>query len=455
MSWLVGALTAALPVVTGSFVGVREVRAADASIDYGTVLELQSEARRNRRAARARLLATDDRSWLPGLVDLMFYVPRERREELLDVLRSLSGEDRGERYYDWVEWIGSQEDLEPHLGYEEFKSSLLQRIDPDYGRVIYPGVTLRIRLEEIVWGGVRIGGIPVLVEPESGRASEQSYLEPEELVFGVSLNGEQRAYPLRIMDWHEMLEDEVGGEPVVLSYCTLCRSGILYSRRDSAGAVHRFGTSGLLYRSNKLMIDGETLSLWSNLTGEAVVGRLAGAGASLRNLPLTLTTWSEWRRLHPETRVVSLEPLETRYRFDYRPGAADEARSGVSFPVWQRDRRLDPRTEVFTLRIGGSAKAWEVEAMVRVGVLNDSLAGKPLVLIADRTSGAIRTYERGEQQFHRSAAGRLLDQTGREWTMTEEALIATDRPPLQRLAGHIAFWFGWVGFYPGTELWAD
>src|SRR6185369_7988742 len=134
-------------------------------------------------------------------------------------------------------------------------------------------------------------------------------LSGSERVFGVSVKGEARAYPLRILDWHEMVNDVVGGEPVTLSYCTLCGSGVLYATRGADGSARTFGTSGLLYRSNKLMVDRQTRTLWSNLTGEAVLGPLAagpGGPARLALLPVVVTTWQEWRARHPATTVLAL-----------------------------------------------------------------------------------------------------------------------------------------------------
>ncbi len=423
---------------------------------YEPVARLMAEDRALRRQGAEEVLAGAREALLPALVDALFFTVRPLRGELLEVLTELTGESR-ERYLDWVEYVGGRQDLEPAPGYAEWKATLLGRIDPGYQKIFYPGAPARIRLEEVVSGGVRLDGIPALEQPPTVSAAEARYLRKSERVFGVLLEGEARAYPLRFLSWHEMLNDTVGGRPVTLSFCTLCGSGILYDASTPAGGAYTFGTSGLLYRSNKLMYDRQGYSLWSNLTGEPVVGRLAGSPARLAVLPMTLTTWRDWVERHPATRVLDLEALRRQYPFDYRPGAADRARAGVSFPVWLRSDRLAGDDEVFTLRLGGAAKAYPVAAVLAAGVVNDELGGEPLVLVGDPGSEAVRAYRRGVHRFRAApAAGRLLDEEGRAWRVAEGGLEppAAELEPLERLAGHVAFWFGWYAFYPQTEVWA-
>lgn len=227
----------------------------------------------------------------------------------------------------------------------------------------------------------------------------------------------------------------------------------MYSARTPAGGAYTFGTSGLLYRSNKLMYDRQTFTLWSNLTGEPVLGRLAGSPVRLAMLPVGLTTWEEWRRRHPDTTVVKLDGgFGARWNFEYRPGAADRARAGVSFPVWRKSRALPDKEEVFGLRLSGAARAYPVEAVTREGVVNDVLGNEPVVIVGDRDSGAVSAYRRGGRTF-KSARNvfELLDESGRAWRVEEDALTSpAERLP--RLAGHVVFWFAWYAFFPDTEV---
>ena len=147
-----------------------------------------------------------------------------------------------------------------------------------------------------------------MINPKLIDAKDADYLTGDEQVFGVSIDGDSRAYPLRIMDWHEMFNDVIGGVPVALAYCTLCGSGILYDTRvEGREAPFVFGSSGFLYRSNKLMYDQETNSLWNQFVGRPVVGPLTGSGIELKILPVAITSWRKWQERHPETKVLSLD----------------------------------------------------------------------------------------------------------------------------------------------------
>jgi hypothetical protein len=427
---------------------------------YGLLRRMLSETAAERRAAARRLIEAGDASLVPGLVDVLFFLPRNRRAEALSALAALTGERPGERYHDWVDLLSRREDLKAKEGYVGFKAELFSRIDPRYRQILDPGAPVRLRLEEVVFGGVPVEGIPALDRPAHVPAAEAKYLAGSERVFGVSAGGAQRAYPLRILDWHEMLNDVVGGEPVTLSYCTLCGSGVLYATRNPSGEPHTFGTSGLLYRSNKLMLDRQTLTLWNNLTGEPAVGRLARDPAPLPVLPLTVTTWDEWRARHPETTVLALDTaLGRRWGFDYQPGAADRRRAGVSFPAGPKSGALDPKAEVYAVRLGGLAKAYAIERVLAEKVVNDRLGGpggESLVVVGDPASGAVRAYRRGELRFEPGAGPReLIDEAGRLWTVGEDALLPHgDGAPaaLPRVPGHQAFWFGWFSFFPRSEL---
>ena len=431
--------------------------ALEAEEGYSLVRQLAAESRKERRAASEALVAAGEPAWVAPIVDHLFYVPRERRRESFKALEALTGEDRGQRYFDWVELVGERESVSPPEGYMAFKLSLLQNIDKRYAAIFYKGAPAKIRLEEVVWGGVKLDGIPTLQQPAHVPASEASFMAAKERVFGVSVGGEHRAYPVRVLSWHELLNDTVGGEPIALSYCTLCGSGIAYGTRSAGGSPYTFGTSGLLYRSNKLMFDHETFSLWSNITGEPVVGRSALTSFKLSMVPSTLTTWEEWRKRHPETTVMAIDrQVEKQWGFDYRRGAADNARRGVSFPVWLKNDSLDPKAEVYAIRVGEAAKAYPLERLGRSGVVNDAVGELALVLVSDESSGAVRAYERGELRFRAGAdENHLEDSAGGVWQITEEALISTEGETVTELArvpGHVAFWFGWYGFYPQTEL---
>ncbi|HEX5758011.1 MAG TPA: DUF3179 domain-containing (seleno)protein [Thermoanaerobaculia bacterium] len=446
------------PLSAATALALTLLAAAPPAADLALVEQLLAPEPATRRAAAQRLVAAGDRSLLPAVVDALFFLPRAERAEAFGVLEALAGERRERGYYDWVEYVAAHPELPPHPGYAAFKGSLLARIDRRYPQLLAAGVPPRIRLEEVVSGGVPLEGIPALDRPPHAPAAAAG-LRDDEPVLGVAVAGAYRAYPLAVLSWHEMVNDEVGGEPVTLSFCTLCGSAVLYGTRTAEGML-TFGTSGLLYRSNKLMVDRRTLSLWSNLTGEPVVGRLARSGVRLAVLPVTRTTWGAWRALHPQTTaMLPSRALERRFGFDYRPGAADRARAGVRFPVWPRSDALPEREEIFALRLpDGAAKAYPLAPLLAARVLNDAVAGEPVVLVAE-PSGAVRAFRRAGHRFAPgSGPGTLRDEAGGVWQVTEEALIpaptgGAPAEPLPRLPGHLSFWLGWHAFFPHAELW--
>jgi len=205
------------------------------------------------------------------------------------------------------------------------------------------------------------------------------------------------------------------------------------------------------------MFDRESFTLFSNLTGEAVVGRLVGVAPPLEMLPMTLTTWRDWRRLHPQTDVLDFEKLREgpgrRYAFDYSPGAANRARAGVSFPVWQKRDSFEGDSEIYALSVNGVPKAYLLDALLAHPVLPDRVGGVDLVLVVESGSGAVRAFERGGRAFHvAEGEGGLVDERGLAWRVTEDALVSESDERLARLPGHVAYWFGWYGFYPQTEV---
>lgn len=206
-------------------------------------------------------------------------------------------------------------------------------------------------------------------------ARDADYLLDSDLVFGIEINGDARAYPLRIMGWHEMVNDVIGGVPVALAYCTLCGAGILFDTHLNGGKNPlKFGSSGLLYRSNKLMFDRKTNSLWNQFTGEPVVGSLADSGIKLKVRPITIDTWGSWRKLHTDTTVLS---LDTGYVRNYDSGVTYKdyfASPDLLFPaVVQNERSVLRKDYVFGLRSVDASKAWPLTVFNRRSVINDKV----------------------------------------------------------------------------------
>ncbi|WP_420584493.1 DUF3179 domain-containing protein [Ruegeria sp.] len=390
---------------------------------------------------------------VPALLTAMRY-GRRRTDEIAEVMRSLTGESIGTDWFDWMLWQEKNPQLVPHPSLIPFKREVLLGIDSNFDDFLRPKYIqrdkMKIRLEEITWGGVYKDGIPSLDDPDLISAAQADYLKDDDLVFGVSINGDDRAYPLRIMGWHEMFNDVIGGVPVALAYCTLCGSGILFETQvEGRRKKLVFGSSGFLYRSNKLMFDRETHSLWNQYTGKPVVGPLVDSGIELKQRPVVITTWESWKTSHPGTQVLS---LNTGHRRNYGSGVVYRdyfASSELMFPALVDQSEHRQKDYVFAIRQFGAARAWPLKAFARTRVINDAIAGRSLVLIGNPDKRAVRAYERGSHRFKASGGG-LVDQAGNTWTLTEEALVGPDGSQLPRVAGHISYWFAWDNYLGDT-----
>ncbi len=393
----------------------------------------------------------------PALIQALRFV-RDDARAIVATLAALTDVRPGDRWHDWMLWQEAHPEIKPFDGFDGFKADVMAFIDPNFRLFLRRGVAHEIRLEEIAWGGVVKDGIPALINPTHVGASEADYLGDDELVFGVQINGDARAYPMRILDWHEMFNDVVGGVPVALAYCTLCGSGILYGTQvPGQTETFTFGSSGFLYRSNKLMYDRQTHSLWNQFTGRPVVGPLTGSGIELKVRPVTITRWKSWLERHPDTKVLS---LDTGYARDYTPGrpyGAYFASPDLMFPALVPDAQLRPKDYVFALRVGQHEKAWPLTDFLGGKVINDSVGDLDVVLIGDAATRTVRAYEAGGRDFA-MAAGRpesLVAADGETWRVEEEALAGPNGERLARLPGHIAYWFAWSGFKAGAPLYRN
>jgi len=369
----------------------------------------------------------------------------------------------GETITHWhqaYEWQERHPEIKPHVTFRPLKLRFLGNNDKRFlsffnARSGRP-TDMRIRFEEILWGGVLYDGIAALDNPKMIKPQDADYLLDSDLVFGVEINGDARAYPLRIMGWHEMANDVVGGVPVALAYCTLCGSGILYDTLlDGAKTPVVFGSSGLLYRSNKLMFDRRTNSLWNQFSGEPVVGHLANSGLKLKVRPVAITTWESWREQHPHTAVLS---LETGYSRNYDSGVAYRdyfSSPELMFPAaLPNETQVSRKDYIFGLRTLAASKAWPLQVFEEKAVLNDQVGALSVVLIGDAATRTVRAYQReAEEAFSQSVTGEIFTDTG-AWNVNENFLVSADgRHKRARLPGHIAYWFAWDNFLgPKSEL---
>ena len=321
-------------------------------------------------------------------------------------------------------------DLPAPPAYRASKGRLFTLIDERWAP-FFADTDAAIDWRLLSWGGVRLddrplgdpapcarGCIPALDDPVLTAASEGVWYPDEALVFGVREGNEVVALPKHMMEVHELVNMTIGGRRFAIPYCTLCGSAqAYYTDTMPAGVeVPVLRTSGLLSRSNKVMFDLVTMSVFDTFTGEAVSGPLQDAGVALTQTTVTVTTWGEWRDAHPETTIIARDGgIGRQYPLDPLRGRDDD---GPIFPIGDTDERLPVQTEV-------------------LGVITAD--GTPVAFPADAARRAL-------------GAGDDVGFGGVELTLDGGGLRAHDGAGVE-LAAHEAFWFAWSQFHPRTELW--
>ncbi len=384
----------------------------------------------------------------PILILALRFAEPDQNATIVKALEKLTGAKPGDDWADWMLWQETHPEIGVIPGFARLHARVHDLIDPNFQLFLSADVKHEIRIEEITWGGVSKDGIPALTNPRLIDAKAASYLNGDDLVFGVAINGDVRAYPLRIMDWHEMFNDVIGGVPVSLAYCTLCGSGILF---DAQVAGHPqpfvFGSSGFLYRSNKLMYDTATNSLWNQFTGRPVVGQLTGSGIVLKTRPVAIARWADWKTRNPATKVLA---LETGHKRNYGSGAAYGryfASPELMFPTNVDQSKLKQKDFVFALRSSGAEKAWPLKLFEGGAVINDRAGVLELVLIGDAATRTVRAYRSDGAPFEKGASADQVKRGDETWQVTEDELVGPGGRTLSRLPGHIAYWFAWSGYF--------
>ena len=227
--------------------------------------------------------------------------------------------------------------------------SILLFINISYSASLKNGFDLSnsaIDAAKIHYGGPAKDGIPAIDHPIFTSAANAAFLQDNDRVLGLSIKGQYRAYPVKILNYHEIVNDTIADKAVVISYCPLCGSGMAFDA-SIQGQYTTFGVSGLLYNSDVLLYDRQTQSLWSQLLGKAISG--PRKDISLKQLVMSHTTWSDWLKQHPDTQVLS---TETGYRRDYTQspyGGYEQSRS-LYFSVESLNTRYHPKETVFVAK---------------------------------------------------------------------------------------------------------
>ncbi|WP_375230171.1 DUF3179 domain-containing (seleno)protein [Roseobacter sp. S98] len=316
-------------------------------------------------------------------------------------------------------------DIPAYPGYLDTKRAIFTNFVPGWERIFIEG---EIDWRLVSWGGVPIDNrpydrteipcncIPAADNPLTSSAEDATWLKDDDIVFGIGINGEYRAYPRQIMEVREMVNDTLGGRDLGIPYCTLCGAAQAYFTDEMPVGVKRpvLRTSGLLSRSNKVMFDLRTYSVFDTFLGKAVTGPLADRGIVLKQATVVTTDWGTWKKQHPETTVL-LERYALGRNFNFREG---RDANGPIFPIGDVDPRLPVQEDI-------------------IGVVTAS--GTP---VAFRRSTAMLALREGADVSFENV--RLeLDAGG---------IRAVDRDGSD-LGSHQAFWFAWSQFYEKTALW--
>jgi hypothetical protein len=320
-----------------------------------------------------------------------------------------------------------------------------------------------VPLDQIMSGGPPRDGIPSIDNPKFLSTEEASsiFLQGSDLVIGLEINGDVRAYPLKILVWHEIVNDDVGGTPVAVTYCPLCFTSQVFNRTVD-GQVVEFGTSGKLYNSNLVMYDRTSESLWSQAMAKGVVGKYAGK--DLERIPFDIAAWNEWKKLHPESKVLSTDTGFGRpYGVD--PYGNYYTEPNILFPVSHKDDRLGPKEIVIGLEDNDNHKAYRISDIESKKVVNDAIGNKQIALVSLEPF-IVRVFDRSIQLEnsstglttlqleYESSSNLLVDkETGTQWNFDGKAVEGSMKSKsLMRLPLDEGFWFSWVAFHPDTQV---
>jgi hypothetical protein len=318
------------------------------------------------------------------------------------------------------------------------------------------GVLHSIPLDEIITGNPVKDGIPSIDEPEyeSVSAADQ-YLNDDGFGLAVEVGGSYRFYPYQILVWHEIVNDIFGGQDLLVTYCPLCFTGIVFER-EAAGETVEFGTSGKLHNSNLLMYDRKSDSLWSQAMGKAVVGELTGASLTL--YPSLTISWADFRDQFPYGKVLSRDTGHTRdYTSDpYGPRGYYENAS-IMFPISNEDGRAHPKTVIYGYNTEAGASAYALDTVKDEGLVNDVVGGDALLVVWDSTLNAVKGFSRQLDEdvleFTQTDDFMTDTATGSLWNYDGEAVSGDYRGrQLQAITLTNSFWFSWATTYPETDL---
>jgi hypothetical protein len=316
-----------------------------------------------------------------------------------------------------------------------------------------------IPVKEVLDGGPGKDGIPALLDPILIPAEEAEFLSDDDLVIGFVQGSEARAYPHKILDWHEIINDGLGEVYISVTYCPLTGTGIGWNRVIDE-KLTTFGVSGLLYNSNLIPYDRESGSNWSQILLECVNG--SNLGTSAETLPLVETSWLTWKQMYPDTRVVSTETGHSRDYGRYPYGDYRTNDFFLIFPVGNSDDRLPNKERVHGLIHSGSARIYPLTAFGdSISVIQENLGSQRLVVAGNESDNFVVSY------FNELADGEdlafspvqnqypvvMVDQEGNLWDVFGRAVSGPRQGArLTHARSFMGYWFSFAAFYPGLSI---
>jgi len=285
-----------------------------------------------------------------------------------------------------------------------------------------------VPFDEFLSGGPPKDGIPALDAPRFAAVSATTFLESREPVVELTVDGETRAYPIQILIWHEIVNDELGGVPVAVTFCPLCNTAIAFDRRVE-GRTLDFGTTGKLRHSDLVMYDRQTESWWQQFGGEALVGRYTGT--RLERLPARIVAWADFERSHPGARVLTRETGFDRAYGSNPYQGYDDIDSPPIFAV-PEDDRLPPKERVVYVERGKESVAVPYSTLARRRTVRLELGGSELVV---RWRGGVASaLDAGEIASGRDVGAADVTENGRRVPFSEP------------------FWFALAAFDPDVHI---
>ena len=409
-----------------------------------------------------RLIVLGDRAELiPPLVHAMQF-SQLTEAEIAQALRRLSGTNAGSTWFDWAQWLESQPQLVLSPGLAQGVVAMWANLDGKYRQILPATQSTQVPKASIYWDGTRVDGAVVVREPKAVGPNEGFSLEPNDLVLGVSLDGQYRAYPLPQLLANPVINDVIGSRAVTVAYEPLCGFPAAYDRGNAAQPeIPAMHWAGLVYRSSRLLYtqshgndEKPVTRLWDPCTNRSVSG---GSATAVERLPLanaTVTSWSAWRSSYPQTTLMDTAQA---------PRASDESLAAhdqyigsptIVYPVHINNTDVPAKDRMLLIDMGDRDDAIRLAELKSRSVLNHRFGQDGVVIVVENPlTCTIRVYRRPDGQIFAPSefVDRIYGSGGGIWKVTEDALIGPDGEALERLPSRGLFWFSVDGLNPMTE----